>query len=200
MEVSLDELLDTVWPHSETDDANAARVRLKRLRLILESIHLGGTKGLVLFSAGNYMLNPQYELKTDTDAFEDLVRRISQCQMEDAAGLQYCIQALELFRGQYLEYTENHFWLTKYQEYYIREFSALVQTTLERTKEIGSEAAIPLLCGRSAALIPEDECFHKELIQYLVEQKRELELIRHISQLTRSGKAPWLDSEALDRL
>ena len=73
-EAHLDELIATIWPPSETDnDIGAARVRVRRLREMLEPLKLDGTKGLILYCNGKFSLNPQYDIKTDVDTFNDLM-------------------------------------------------------------------------------------------------------------------------------
>lgn len=59
---------------------------------------------------------------------------------------------------------------------------------------LDDDSALPLLCLRAAVIAPDEEAAHRELISYLVEQKRELELVRHIATLSRAGEggARWL--------
>ena len=195
-EVDLYELLDTIWPASENgEELNAARVRLRRLRESLEPLNLGGRKGLILYSDGKYSLNPLYEIKTDADEFLKLIKQSQNYENNDPVGLQLCMQALELYRGQYMECTENAVWLDKYRSYYNREFSNLARSIIDRSKTLQVNDLIKLLCQRTSAILPSDEKLHREIISYLMDQKMELELMRHISRLTRSGQADWLEVE-----
>ena len=157
-EVDLNELLDTIWPASESgDDPNAARVRLRRLRESLAPLNLDGTKGLVLFSDGKYSLNPIYNIKTDADEFLELIKQSQNYENNDPVGLQLCMQALELYRGQYMECTENAVWLDKYRSFYNREFAKLARSIIDRSKGIETVDKIPLLCQRTSAVLPGDE-------------------------------------------
>lgn len=191
-EVSLTELTGTIWP--EEEGLGAARVRLRRLRDSLAPLGLDGKHGLILFSDGRYSLNPEYDLDVDADRFAALTARSKGLSADDPEGLKGCVDALELMRGRFMEYTDNDAWLAGYRDYYYREFCALVRETLKRMKTVGDDSALPLLCLRAAVIVPGEEAIHKEIISYLVEQRRELELVRHVARLTRADGtgAGWL--------
>ena len=73
-EVSLEELLGTVWPDDpDINTQYAANIRLRRLREALTPLHLQGKTGLVLYENGRYSLNPDYTLRTDTGEVFDLL-------------------------------------------------------------------------------------------------------------------------------
>lgn len=192
-EIGLEELIGTLWPATEGNDEGAARVRLRRLREALAPLHLDGRSGLVLFSLGKYCLNPDYEVHSDEDELLRLLARIRISEPDEAGGLEACAQALELMRGEFMEYTPDAPWLRRYRDYYRREAAWLCRATLERCSAPEDGEALSLLCRRAAALVPEDEELHRAIIGRLLDGRMEIELMRHIAQLSRSGKAAWLE-------
>lgn len=186
--VTQEELLSVLWPDKpQVDGVGASRVRLRRLREALAPLHLDGKSGLVQYAAGKYRLNPRYTLCTDADRFLDLLDRLHACPPEDPAGLPLCVQALELFAGPYLENTAPAGWMTPYRDYFRRAFCTLARDTLDRTLRLKDSQAVPLLCLRAAAIVPEEEDLHRAILRYLVEEKQELELLRYVSRLSHAG-------------
>jgi len=199
-EVSLNELLRIgLWPPSKDggDEIGAARVRLRRLRGSLQPLGLDGTQGLVTFGADKYGINPKYQLATDTEEFLSLAESVKQHPLHEQEALTQCIRALELFRGPFMEYTEDAPWVMEYRNYYHREFKALALDTLQRSAAVNDKRAVALVSQRAAAILPEDRELHRTIIRYLVEQGQDTELMRHITQLHRTGEAGWLDALGL---
>lgn len=192
-EVPSEELLDAILPGgAESETEVNARVRLTRARKALEPLRLNGAKdGLVLFSGGKYSINPDYDIYTDEEYFLELKRRIKAIPTTDPAGMELCIEAIELFRGPYLDDVHTRPWIERFRKTYANEFAALGLDALDRVKALGDARVLPLLCRRAVAIAPEAEELHKAIVKFLVEQKEEVELLRYISQLTRTG-AEWL--------
>lgn len=197
--VTVEEAREVLWPaDADIDHDGAARVRLRRLRNTLTPLQLGGTDGLVLYAAGEYRLNGVYCLCTDEARFREVTGRLRSCSREDPKGLALCREALELYRGEFMEFTEAAPWLLAYREAYHREFAALARETLARAEQSGDGQAMELLCRRAAVLVPEDEELHRAIIRRLMDTRNEVQLVRHVSQLSRAGeRAKWLDRAEL---
>ena len=194
-EVSQVELMEKLWPdRPDSPDGNTGRVRLRRLRDLLNPLRLGGTKGLVLFSAGMYAINPEYDILTDADAFSALMLQIRQCPVEDPVGLKLCADAIGLMRSPYMEFTRNASWAEEFRAAYRREFCGLAQDTMNRIITLEHDEVLPLLCRRAAQIAPNEESLHRAIIGYLVARKREIEVVRHVAALSGAG-ADWLNSE-----
>ena len=185
-EVSLPELMDTIWTPNrqggEMDSAVVLRVRRAKERLA----PLGLSKGedsLIISKNGMYHLNPKYTIRRDVDDFDRLVDQMEGCALDNPDGLQLCMQALELYRGQFLEQHAAVPWITKQRSYYHQRFLALVDSTLERMKKLQQFEALAVLCSKTASIIPSAEEFHRNLIQLLMELKEKKLLLRHMYEL-----------------
>ena len=122
-EVEQDELLDAVLPGGAASDTGSnSRVRLVRARKALEPLRLNDVNdGLVLFSAGKYSINPAYNICSDEDMFLDIKRRLKSVPAAEPMGAVLCCQAIELFRGPYLDDSSPRPWIDKYRRTYARE-------------------------------------------------------------------------------
>lgn len=191
---SLDNLLEYIWPASSegVNELGAAQVRLRRAREALRPLNLDKKKGLLRYQDGLYSLNPAFRLDRDVDQFANLMNQIEIMPIDDPTGLQTCVKALELYRGPLMEYTADVTWLEPYREHYRGLFCRLVRECISRMKALQTDDALCLLCQRSAAIVPEERDLHMEIISLLAERKQELELTRHITHLTHSGRAQWL--------
>lgn len=191
--VDMEDIMEMLWPDEEELSDAILRVRLRRLRDALEPLRLADRRrGLVLYSYGKFSLNSDYELETDEEEYRAVMEKLRAADVNEPEGLELCLRALELQRGDYMGERNEIAWLRPYRDYYRREFMYLAQSTLERTKALGDNRAVELLCGRAVVMAPEAEELHRAVIGHLVEQKLELELLRYVSRLSRKG-ARWLE-------
>ena len=115
-EVSGRELDRELWPErAKGSTDNNLRVRLHRLRESLAPLGLDGPEGLVLSCGGRIFLNPDIPVQTDTEQFTALLRREGALPTGDPEGLALCAQALELYRGAFLEHSAPAPWLDAYR-------------------------------------------------------------------------------------
>ena len=149
--VSIEEGLQNPW-RDICHDAGAARIRLYRLRGMLDPLHLGGTNGLICFFAGNYALNPKYTLHFDTEEFLELIKRSESISYADENGIALCVRALELYRGPLFENTSNAPWLMRQRGIYHAKFCKLGQSLINRMKALDTDVAFPLLWQRAAVV------------------------------------------------
>lgn len=192
--VELAELCETIWLEGDSDNAeSAARVRLNRLRSVLNTIGLGGRKGLVIQRKLIFSLNPDCNVRTDADEFTVLLAEINRTPMDDISGLALCEQALELYRGHYLQYTDKDFWFENIQESYQKDFCSLVYNTVDRINATGNSEVLDLLSKRVLALAPDNLDLHRAVIGCLTCFSGETLRKRYITQMMRSGcVADWL--------
>ena len=170
------EVVETVFPgHLESN----VRVYLNRARKELDPIGLGGKKGLLRFADGDFVLNPDYTLEVDTEQVDALVYQIEKCPLEDPTGLSLCMKALKLFRGPLFENTKDIPWAEEAREHYQSAFRIIAASTLERSKVLGVEDAIPLLARKAALIRPDDLALNEEILH-------------HMEQVDQDGQRPWI--------
>ena len=163
---------------------NAVALRVRRAKAMLNPLGLSKINGgLIISENGMYHLNPNYTIWRDVDEFDRLMNQIELCALDDPDGLQLCLKALELYRGQFLERNKAVPWIMQFRSYYHQRFLSVVDSTLARMKQMQQFEALPLLCSRTASIIPEVEGFHMNLIQLLMDLKEKKLLLRHLYEL-----------------
>ena len=140
-------------PQTELDQAlpikggaNAARVRLSRLRDLLAPLGLEGKSGLIQAAGGVYRLNPRYRLETDAD---QVIRLLAQGREEEA---------LSLFTGPYLGRTPGD-WAARLRLDWQRTFLTLARDLMARE----DHRLLPLLAQQAQAMAPEYTQLHRDL-------------------------------------
>ena len=193
-EVELDELLGTIWPDARSvKSESAVRVRLTRLRAALEPIGLGGKHGLIVHHLLKFSLNPDYVIRTDAEEFTTLLTQLKHIPPEDPCALILCVRALELFRGPYMQYTNEDFWFESIRKSYHEDFRTLALSTVDRINATGTDEALPLLGRRALVLAAHDLELHRAVLNCYSRFSRETERRHHATQLMRSGVvADWL--------
>ena len=175
-----------------TEQDIAMRTRLQRTRSLLAPLGLEGRNGLILFSNGKFRINPDYELLTDENEFAKIMDRLDNLTADEPEGLEKCIDALELCRGEFLAYTEDSGWLRAYRSHYRREFGHLCTDTMARMRALGDNRASELLWRRAIAVVPVEDALHQDIFRFLVEKRQRHEIPRYVSQLYLKG-ASWVN-------
>ena len=189
MSVKQEEIIDVLWPDKELVNAEGTiRTSASRLRAFLEPLKIGGQKdGLVQYHDGKYWLNPDCRIDTDVDEVDGLIRQIRGTGEGNPAGLELCYAALELFRGNFMEDNDDVVWLKLYQDHYRSVFRKLAETTIRRMSVLKDERPLALLSRRMITIIPDEITLHAELIRFMAENHLDIEMVRHIAQMTQKG-------------
>lgn len=131
--------------------ANAARVRLSRLRDLLAPLGLDGKSGLVQAAGGTYRLNPRYTILTDADRLPALLARFR----ETGEGGE---EVLSLFRGPYLGKASGP-WAASPRLDWQREFLALARDIMAQPET----GFLPLLARQAQVMAPEYTGLHRDI-------------------------------------
>jgi len=163
--VSQKKLIELLWGDdpSSANPENALRITLHRLRSQLDLLWPGAGKSLIVHKNGGYSWNTQVSIQLDSDRFEQL------CQPKDIpddARLADCLEALELYRGDFLERQSSESWVIPVTTHFHNLF---VMLTLEAAdllsrQERHQEAAI--ICRRGIAVEP----YHEPIYQMLMKE------------------------------
>ena len=74
-----------------------------------------------------------------------------------------------------------------------------MRTALRRSAVLKRYEVLPLLCRRAAAAAPGNEQLQQEIITYLMKNRRETDLMQHMTRIIRSGKADWLQENEMEQ-
>ncbi len=163
--VSAKTLMDILWEDAALNNPeNTMRITLHRLRGVLDRLWPGAGRELILYKDGSYSWNRTVPIRVDSDLFETL------CQDGSSDGeerLERCLEALELYRGEFLPRYNSELWVipiaTHFQNRFLQVSLEAGQLLFDRQRY--DEAAE--CCRRAAAAEPYHEGIHQLLMRTL---------------------------------
>lgn len=162
--VSQRKLIDLLWgsePDS-TNPENALRITMHRTRTLLEQLSPETGRGLVQRRRGGYQWNGGGQL--DCERFEDLCRQATE---NPELRLRNLLEALSLYRGDFLPRQSGEIWVVPLVSYLHNLFLVSCQEAAELLTQRGRTQEAIAVCRRAIALEPCHEGFCRELMQLL---------------------------------
>jgi len=163
--VSQKKLIELLWGDdpASSNPENALRITLHRLRGQLDLLWPGAGKELILHKSSGYSWNPEVPVTMDSERFERLYQ---QKDVQPHQRLQLCLEALSLYRGEFLERQSSENWVipvtTHFHNMYV--LLSLEAAALLSEQQRHEEAA--QLC-RDCILA---EPYHEPLYQMLMKE------------------------------
>lgn len=164
--IAQSKLISLLWgDESDSDNPeNVLRITLHRLRGQLDQLWPGAGRELILRKDGGYAWNSAVPLELDCDRFEALCRSAAE---DEAQQLQNLLQALELYKGEFLPRQASEMWAVPVSTHFHNLF---LQTTLEAARLLSArkrhKEAVSL-CRKAVASEPYHEPLHQILMQEL---------------------------------
>lgn len=157
-------LIDLLWG-DETDSINpenALRITMHRTRTLLEQLSPELGRGMILRRRGGYQWNGGGEV--DSERFEALC-----CQKAEDPDLRLrnLMEAISLYRGDYLPRQSGEVWVVSTAAYLHNLFVSAAQEAVELLIQQGRSHEEAGVCRRCLALEPCHEGFCRELMQLL---------------------------------
>ena len=157
-------LIDLLWG-DETDSLNpetALRITMHRTRTLLEQLSPELGRGMILRRRGGYQWNGGGEV--DSERFEALC-----CQKAEDPDLRLrnLMEAISLYRGDYLPRQSGEVWVVSTAAYLHNLFVSAAQEAVELLIQQGRSHEAAGVCRRCLALEPCHEGFCRELMQLL---------------------------------
>ncbi len=134
-EVAQDELLDFIGDDIDSaDPVSLIRTLLHRSRSILEDLGFENGKNILCYSRKRYYWSKDINLKVDTLEFERLNGMF--CK-NPAEFVEYGLEALKLYSGDFLKDVHGNLWVISRQTYFHARFIALSHDVAEILAKIG---------------------------------------------------------------
>ena len=161
--VSQYKLIDLLWGDSGeiTNPENTLRILLHRTRSQLDQLYAGAGRECILRKDGSYIWNPEIPVEADYEQFEALI------QNPQGSRLKNLLQALQLYRGEFLFRQSSDSWVvpicTHFQNLFLEASREAAQLLMEQQRT--QEAAE--VCRRWLAAEPYSEAACQMLMQVL---------------------------------
>lgn len=160
------ELIKLLWGDdpSSSNPENALRITFHRLRTQLDQLWPTAGRDLILYRENGYSWSEQIPVTLDFEQFDSLCHPHGQ---EDEARLQSFLDALALYRGDFLEKQSSEPWVipisTHFHNLYIS--ASMEAAALLSAKDRHQEAAA--ICRTAISSEPYHEPLHQTLMQEL---------------------------------
>ena len=163
--VSQKKLIELLWGDdpSSTNPENALRITLHRLRGQLDLLWPGAGKELILHKNGGYSWNEQAGIQVDSDRFEQLFQNKN---VPEATRLENCLEALSLYRGDFLERQSSESWIIPVTTHFHNLFVILTLEAADLLSRQGRHQEAAHICRRGINAEP----YHEPLYQVLIKE------------------------------
>jgi DNA-binding SARP family transcriptional activator len=179
--VKQSELIDLIWGDSDKsiNSTGALKTLLYRARTELDGIWEGAGKQLIVCSGDGYCWNKEYAVESDFEKFDRLALQI------DGADLELCIEALKLYRGDFLDKMSSELWVMPITVYYHNIFIECVQNVVPRLIENGRLDEALQFCRVAAGIEPYNEDIHCLYMRACIassKQKKAIDIYQKLSE------------------
>ena len=163
--ISQKKLIELLWGDDpvSSNPENALRITLHRLRAQLDELWPTAGKDLILHKNGGYSWNDQCSVTLDADRFEQLFQQQASTPEERLGS---CLEALCLYRGDFLERQSTESWVIPITTHYHNLFVMLTLEAAELLSRQSRHEEAAQLC-RSCILM---EPYHEPLYQMLMKE------------------------------
>lgn len=164
-QVSRKELISLLWgDESSNNPENALKTTFHRVRTLLSQLWPSAGHDLITWKDGGYSWNPDVPMTVDSDEFDRLCQKDGKT---DEEWLSDALQALSLYKGDFLSNLSVETWIIPVTTYY---HNLYIQTILDvvpllAARERHQEAAD--LCREALHVEPYHEPLHRLLMQEL---------------------------------
>ena len=131
-EISTNELIELIWGDDDSSNPGGAlKTLLFRSRKLLSPLGYP-THNLIIQHRGSYAWNPELTTILDIDQFEAWCNKGNAADTSSRDRLNYYLQALELYKGDFLPKSEWESWVIPISTYY----HSLYQKTVHKTIDL----------------------------------------------------------------
>ena len=168
-EIPVEELMELLYPGDRgTNPSGALKTLVYRVRSMLEELGLPESRDMILVTRGSYAWNTSVPMVLDADRFELACQRASAPWMMPEEKLATCLEAVALYKGDFLSKSMGESWVVSLSAYYHSMYVHLVQTTVGLLAAQERWEDVINVCGRAIQVDGYEESFHYYLIRSLV--------------------------------
>lgn len=156
-------IVRALWDDGEksVDPQNALKTTLHRARTLLDKLGDDSGHKLILRKSGSYMWNTEFDVQVDAEYFEELYKQgVEEEDVEKKLNL--FIQALNLYKGDFLEKLSMESWVIPLSVYYRKIYVEMALSSLATLKEMGRNQDIIELGGKILTI----ESFNEDVYRY----------------------------------
>lgn len=175
--VTVQELVDLLWPEDESDNpAGALKNLMYRLRNLLKKTW--GSYDFIITGRGAYQWNSQIPLKVDVEEFEQYCRNMTS-ENEVEEQIRKGKEAIELYQGTFLPELSAEYWAISMATYYNSMYLATMKKLAELMEQEQRYEELESLCRKELRFEPIDEEIHCYLMRALIAENKQQAAAEH---------------------
>jgi len=180
------ELVELLWGEESgsANPTNALKTMLHRARNALGQLGEDAGYELIIRKSGGYAWNPQVNTRLDVDEFETLCASAANMEEEDAR-LECYLNALPLYRGEFLSKLSSETWVIPIAAYYRNMYVHIVLEVLPLLAARGRHAAVEELCRAALKEEPYQEELYRHLMQALMMSGKQKEVVSVYEEMSK---------------
>lgn len=183
-EISSNELIELIWGDEESSNPGGAlKTLLFRSRKLLVPLDYP-THDLIIQQRGSYAWNPDITTIVDIDQFEALCAKGNEPGATSRERLEYFLEALDLYKGDFLPKSEWESWVVPISTYYHSLFQQTAHKTIELLSANDDWSKVIDICQKAINIEPFDEEFHYNLIYALYKNGDQHGALEHYTHTT----------------
>lgn len=169
--------IDLLWEEGEagSDPANALKTILHRARGMLDQLWPGAGHDLILRQGSAYLWNPDCPTTLDVSEFDRLCLKGKTAPSEEKR-LKYYMEALELYRGNFLSRFSSFPWVMPIAAHYHQSYLWLVFETLPMLRQRGDYRRMEEVCRAAMSHDAYTEELYYQLMDALMRQDQRQEV------------------------
>lgn len=184
-DISTSELIELIWADDNSSNpAGALKTLLFRSRKLLEPLGYD-TQDLILQQRGAYTWNASIKTVLDVDVFEHLVNQIFSGNKSDDEKLTICLEALALYKGDYLPKSNCESWVVPISTYYHSLYLKSAHEAIQMLSAKEDFQKITDICQAAIRIEPFDEELHYQLIYALFKNGNQHGAMEHYTHTTK---------------
>lgn len=201
--ISQEELTNLLWNKEGGNPGGALKTTLHRVRAVLDRLSPSVGHDLIYYRGGSYGWNPDMIVHLDIDEFERLCRE-SAAEKQENIRFEKLMQAVALYKGDFLEKLASESWVVPILAYYHNLYVQAVLELLPMLELRGRREDAVALCEAAVGLEPYHEGLHQYLIRNLIELGNQRKAATVYESFSRSllddfGTMPTEETRALYR-
>lgn len=177
--IPVEELIDLFWKDEASNNpAGALKTLMFRVRKLLEPLGIP-PQDLITQNRKAYGWTKELTTITDTDRFEDLCLRSESTDINSEECLSLCLEAVSLYKGNFLPKSEWESWVVPIHTYYHTLYQNLIHRTLLLLDEQKDYPTIIDVCQQAIAIDQYEEDAHYYLIYALYQSGNQYMAMEH---------------------
>lgn len=179
-EISQEKLIDLLWAEEDCDaPLNALKNLIYRCRKTLSVLDPEQKDNFIIFERNTYAWNNAIPMAVDIERFDEVYRLATRASAPDDERLAYLLEAISLYRGEFLPKSSYSSWVVSKNAYYAGLYTDCIARAEPLLSKDGDYEQIIHICEHAVELYPFEEQLHRLLLQAYLKQKQPGKALRH---------------------